>query len=311
MSDFSSDEFLKDKPYWDFFPSKSNLYKTSPLSYRTRGILFANVVNDGVIRINDANKVLILEHITFNSITSNQNGGCVLFNTGHSFYQKDICARNVHSSTKGKYGYINILKTSENINYHSMISITDCTTTPAVLDLFWIGGGKTSISNYNSTNNYVLQTPGFYSENSFGKANATFINILSGTAVQNFIVCSNSDCSLKYSNFVQDKIVETVTTRWLLGLLKESSSVDHCVFVENTAPTFLAKNVPLISYSFYKNSINTAPPSVQYFGSHSFVVNTQCYMLNHKNCVKNNSCVSRYFTLNSLIFTFSIFILFI
>ena len=287
---------IRDRPYWEFFPSKSNVYKTLPHAYRTRGVLFTNVVNDGVIRINDANKVLILEHDTFSSITSDQNGGCVIFDTGHSIYQKGICAQNVSSSVKANYCYINILQTSENVNYHSMISITDCTHN-LVTDMFWTAGGKTSLSYYNSTNNYVYNSPGFYIENSVGRANTSFINILSGTAELNYIVCSISDCLIQYSNFYKNTIIEA--DNYLIYLDKDASSVEHCVFAQNIAHYFLFKQVPISSCSFSENSFSLIPSSIPYVGSHSFIVNTQCHLLEHNNCIKKYSCVCRYFAINS------------
>lgn len=274
MSDFSSDELLKDRTYWGFYPPSSNSYRALPLTYHTRGVLFANVVNNGVVRINDQTKVLILEYITFNSITSDQNGGCVLFNPGHSIYQKDICARDVYSSTKAKYGYINVLKTSENVNYNSMISITDCTH-DALPDLLWIGGGKISLSNYNSTNNYASQSPGFYLENSVGKAITSTIN---------FIVCSDTDCILKYSNFYKNKVIDT--TYHFLTLHKDTSSVDHCVFAQNIAKNFLYGSVTFTSCSFYQNSFSSTPNSSPYRGLNSFNVVTICHIVNPKDCIK-------------------------
>ncbi|EAY02624.1 hypothetical protein TVAG_260840 [Trichomonas vaginalis G3] len=279
-----------------------------PLAYYIRGVFFKSITNNGVIRINDASKVLILEHITFNSITSNENGGCVLFNTGHSIYQKDICARNVSSSMKGKYGYINILRNSENINYHSMISITDCTPDP-VSDILWIGGGIISLSNYNSTNNFVSQTPGFYLENSVGMANASFTNILSGTATASSIVCSDTNCILKYSNFYNNQVLST--TFYFLSLFKDSSFVYHCVFVRNAAQNFLALQISMVACSYYENSFSSTPSSIRYVGSYSFIVNTQCHLWKNNDCNKKISCVSNYFIINYFMYSFSIFIILI
>lgn len=161
MSDFSSEVFLQGKSYWTFLPSSTKPIQTAPFIYHLIGILFTSITNGGVIRLSTENSILILEHDTFNSITSNQNGGCILLYPGHSIYQKNICARIVYSSTKVNYGYININQTSENINYNFMISLTDSTTTPTVYNMLWLGGGKTSLSNYNSTNNTFRKHPGF------------------------------------------------------------------------------------------------------------------------------------------------------
>ena len=308
MSDFSSDEFLKGKSYWTFLPS-SNRVQTAPVIYHLSGNLFESIKNDGAIRICAENSILILEHATFTSITSNQNGGCVLFFPGHSVYQKDICARNVYSSTKSNYGFINISQTSENINYISMISIVDCITTPRTSDMIWIGGGKASTSYYNSTNNNIYNSPGFYLGYSVGRATASFLNVLLGVAEFNAIICSDSVCLIQNSNFYKDSVGEA--SQSFLCLLKDTSVVDHCVFAQNTANNFLLKRLSVTYCSFDKNSFGSVPNSSPYTGSYSFVVNTQCHMWKHNDCIKNYSCVSRYSTVNSFMFSFFIFILLI
>ena len=309
MSDFSTYDFLKSRQYWTLLSSSTIFNNAVPFTYHISGDLFRSVTSKGVIRIKDEDSILILEYDTFNSITSSLEGGCVYFSPGHSFYHKDICAQYVYSTTKVHYGAIGISQTSENINYNSMISIIDCTAKSSISDMFSIVGGKTTISNYNSTNNIVIATPGFYFGNSYGKAIASFINILSGTATNQAIIYSDSDCTIKYSNFYKNTI--NGPNHCLFILIKATSSIDNCVFAYNNAPKFINQQVSITYCSFYENSINTAPPSIKYVGSHSFIVNTQCHMWNHNDCIKKYSCVCRYFTISSYMFSVSIFILFI
>ncbi|EAX89896.1 hypothetical protein TVAG_171250 [Trichomonas vaginalis G3] len=190
-----------------------------------------------------------------------------------------------------------------------MISLIDCVSTPTVNDMIWNGGGNTSISNYNSTNNYVTSSPGFYFGNSFGRATASFVNVLLGTATLNAIVYSDSDCLLKYSNFYKNKVNDD--TQWFLCFKVGTSSVDHCVFANNTAKTFEYTQLSVSYCSFDQNSFSSIPSSIPYKGSYSFVVNTECHMLKQDNCNKKYSCVSKYFNMNYLLSSFSIFILFL
>ncbi|KAI5553285.1 hypothetical protein TVAGG3_0240390, partial [Trichomonas vaginalis G3] len=281
---------------------------TNPFVNHISGSLFQSITNEGVIRINSENSILILEHDTFNTITSNQNGGCVFFSPGHSIYQRDTCAHKVYSSTKAKFSYVKISQALENVDYNFMISITDCTPDP-VSDIFWIGGGKTSLSNYNSTNNYASFSTAFYFGNSVGQANASFINVLSGTATYSSLVYSDSNCILKHSNFYNNKVNEK--TECLLAVHASIFVIDHCVFAQNSAQIFANNKISVLSCSFYENSFSSTYPSIPYSGTHSFTVNTQCHMWKHDDCIKKYSCVSQYFTINSFLFSFSIFILFL
>ena len=189
-----------------------------------------------------------------------------------------------------------------------MLSLIDCTTTPPVYDMIWNGGGKTSISNYNSTNNYVYNSPGVYLGNSVGTTNVLFINVLTGTATNDAILYSDSECRLTYSNFYKNRVLDD--TQYFLRV-SSVSSVDHCVFVQNNAKNFLSNHISFIDCSFDQNSFSSIPSSIPYTGSYSFVVNTQCHMWKQDNCNKKYSCVSQYFNMNYFLYSFSIFILFL
>ncbi|EAX89897.1 hypothetical protein TVAG_171260 [Trichomonas vaginalis G3] len=190
-----------------------------------------------------------------------------------------------------------------------MISLIDCTTTPPVSDMIWIQGGKASASNYNSTNNYVNNSPGLFFGTTVGRANASFINVVSGTSTYTAVFYSLSDCLLKYSNFYKNKVNDE--TQWFLQIGVETSSVDHCVFVQNNAKNFLNQPISVSNCSFDQNSFSSIPSSIPYIGLNSFVVNTECHMWKQDNCNKKYSCVSQYFNMNYFLSSFSIFILFL
>ena len=114
MSDFSSDEFLQNRPYWNLLQPSAIFDNAYPFTFHISGDLFKSITSNRVIRISNDNSILILEHDTFNTITSSLEGGCVHFSHGHSFYHKH------YSNTKAHYGAIGISHTSENINYNSI-----------------------------------------------------------------------------------------------------------------------------------------------------------------------------------------------
>lgn len=236
LSDFSSKEFFKDKSFWTLLPPNERSSKSVPLNFHLSGVFFEKINNEGVIRISESNSILILEHDTFNTITSTQNGGCVLFNPGHSIYQTNICARNVYSRTKANYCLVNLSQSSKSINFVSIISITECTTQPGTSDVTWLGGGKTSLSYYNSTSNVFMSTTGFYFGFSYGNANASFANVLSCNSTFNSVVFSHSVCEIKYSNFYKDIIMNNSYS--FFSFDKSNTLVDHCVFSENKAEHF-------------------------------------------------------------------------
>lgn len=290
MPDFSTDEFLNGRTYWSISSPSSKRIKSIPLIYHVCGVIFSNVTNDGAIRINQGSSVLVLEHDTFISITSNQDGGCVLFNPGHSIYQKDICARNVSSGTKSKYCHVSIPKASENFNYLSMISLSD---------VIWLDGGQMSISYYNSSNNYVKYSPAFCLSNSFGRTNASYINAISGKVITQDIIFATTDCLIQYANFYKNNVVESNIYFFIFSV---TCSLDNCVFSNNTATYFYKDYATFTNCSFFGNTFSTVSQSVSYNGTHSFVVNTLCHFGNNINHFKQFSCVSQYFTTNIYLF---------
>ncbi|EAX89895.1 hypothetical protein TVAG_171240 [Trichomonas vaginalis G3] len=171
-----------------------------------------------------------------------------------------------------------------------MITIADCTTKPPVLDMVWIDGGQTSISYYNTSNNYVSLSPAFYLENSVGRANTSYINAISGTAVEKDIIFSNSDCLLQYANFYKNEVHGANQCFIIFGESRDAiCSADHCVFLDNTASIFINREYPFTHCSFVRNSFGSTPPSVPYSGTNKFVVITQCHIGNHEDCPKQFS----------------------
>lgn len=274
-----------------------------PLNYHLSGVKFTSITSDGVIRIKDEISTLVLEHNSFTSITSWQDGGCVFFNPGYSIYQKDICANNVYSGTKSKYCLVNIPQASSNIDFVYMISLTDSITEPAVYDMAWLAGGQTSISYYNSSNNLVTLSPACYFENSVGRANASFINAISGIATHQDVIYSRSECIIQYSNFYKNTVRDMLQCLFMFDI--DGCSIDHCVFLENTATYFSNRGGKITSCSFHGNSFGSVEPSVPYTGTNRLVINTQCHLGNQNVYLKRHSCVSRYFTTNHFVLLYS------
>ena len=292
MSDYSSDDYIQDKYYWEFIRLPTNPNKTRLFVFKFIGVLIENVTNDGVIRISDAKSDLILEHDTFTSISSNQNGGCVFFSPGHSLFQHDICAQNVYSTIKSKYCLSSIQKSSENINFINMISISDCSSLPDITDMIWLGRGQMSISYYNSSLNKVKISPAFYLENSFGSANASYVNVIYGTATSHSIAFLNTECLLKYSNFLKNTVKSSPGN--LLMIEIPTTSIDHCAFAQNTVTNLLNKEAIFTSCSFYENYFSSLPPSEDYNGTYQFIVSTLCHIGYYQMQFKQISCASRY-----------------
>ena len=174
--------------------------------------------------------------------------------------------------------------------------------------MIWNNGGKTSLSNYNSTNNNVYYSPALYFGDVVGRATASYLNVLSGTATFNAIICSDSASTYKYSNFCKNRVSDS--SQFFFYIRERTSILDHCVFSENNAQTFLSDQISVSYCSFHLNSFSYTSSSSPYRGLYNFVVNTQCHMWNHNDCVKQFSCVSQYFRMNSFISSFSIFLLF-
>lgn len=311
MSDFSSGKYFKDKYSWKLQPPYDKSNKSIAFNFQIIGILFENINNEGAISLTQSNSVLTLEHDTFNTVTSTQNGGCVFFNTGQLIYQSSICARNVSSTTKGHYCYVSISSSSESINYVSTISISDCTNKPSVDDMIWLGGGKISFSYYNCSNNIVWNTPSLFCILSYGQANITFINAMSCTANNDVIVYFRTAASLENSNFYNNSVLANAKFFFHFDAGTGTFRIDNCVFSENNAKNFRNTDhvFTVTSCSFNNNKFSSISPSLTYKGSHAFIVDTKCHIGQKHDCFADFNCVSPYFIPDYNLLSFSFFIL--
>lgn len=185
-----------------------------------------------------------------------------------------------------------------------MISLIDCYKSPTRADIIWLGGGQTSVSYYNSTNNQVLYSIGCYMGNSVGTAETSFLNVVSGTATESAVIFSDSACIIRYSNFYNDKVLNPIF--YFMNLNDVHSSVDHCVFSGNSAETFLIQELSVTDCSFNQNTFAAIAPNLLFTGSYSFIVNTQCHIGGYNDCHIIASCMSRCFFSNSFLLLYFI-----